>query len=75
MLRAGLSGSLLLLAVVSVHGAARAADSAALPEHLRDTGLYADDVLPFSPQYPCGGRRKRRRWIHVRKTQHRRHAA
>jgi len=30
----------------------RAADVPALPQHLRDTGLYAEGVLAFSPQYP-----------------------
>ncbi len=40
------------------------APAAAPPEHLRDTGLDADGVLPFSPQYPLwtDGATKRR-WI------------
>ena len=40
-------------------GSARAEDARALPQHLRDTGLYvagstetSPDVLAFSPQYP-----------------------
>lgn len=66
MLRAGLHSTLLLLAVVCGHGAACAADAAVLPEHLRDTGLFAEDVLPFSPQYPLwSDGASKRRWIHV----------
>jgi hypothetical protein len=46
----------------------------AMPEHLRDTGLYADvsmshlraDVLPFSPQYPLwSDGATKRRWIQL----------
>jgi hypothetical protein len=68
MLRAVLHGLLLL------SGVARAADVPALPEHLRDTGLYADasmsrlqpDVLPFSPQYPLwSDGASKRRWIQL----------
>ena len=45
-----------------------------LPEHLRDTGLYARgrgeqiaaDVLPFSPQYPLwSDGAEKRRWIRL----------
>jgi hypothetical protein len=53
---------------------AHAAEPAALPEHLRDTGLYADasmsrlqpGVLPFSPQYPLwSDGATKRRWIQL----------
>ena len=57
----------------AVH-AQSAAEVAPLPQHLRGTGLYADNSstridssnLPFSPQYPLwsDGARKRR-WIHL----------
>lgn len=52
----------------------RAADVPALPQHLRDTGLYADGstsqlregVLPFSPQYPLwSDGAVKRRWIYL----------
>jgi len=62
---------LLKLALVGVclAAVARAGDSRGLPEHLRDTGLYvagsvANDVLPFSPQYPLwSDGAAKRRWI------------
>jgi len=74
MPRAILHGSLALLwlAVGCAHGIARASEATALPEHLRDTGLYADvsmsqlqpGVLPFSPQYPLwSDGATKRRWI------------
>jgi hypothetical protein len=68
MFRAALHGLLL------VSGVAGAADTPALPEHLRDTGLYADesmsrarpDVLPFSPQYPLwSDGATKQRWIRL----------
>lgn len=68
MIRAALHGLLLM------SGVAAAADAPALPEHLRDTGLYADEsmsrtapnVLPFSPQYPLwSDGAAKRRWIHL----------
>jgi len=61
-----------LHALLFLSGVARAADAPALPEHLRDTGLYADastsrlhpGVLPFSPQYPLwSDGATKRRWI------------
>ena len=56
-----------IFAVACTDGASPAsvtAPAAAPPEHLRDTGLDADGVLPFSPQYPLwtDGATKRR-WI------------
>ena len=49
---------------------ARAYEPRALPQHLRDTGLYVEgglihpDVLPFSPQYPLwSDGAAKRRWI------------
>jgi hypothetical protein len=66
MLRAALTFLLVLSRV------ARAAAPVALPEHLRDTGLYADaamsrlqsGVLAFSPQYPLwSDSATKRRWI------------
>jgi len=63
-----------LLAFLLPCGIARAADVRAFPEHLRDTGLYADaamsqlqhDVLPFSPQYPLwSDGATKRRWIQL----------
>jgi hypothetical protein len=60
MLRFALHGVLLL------SGVASAADAPALPQHLRDTGLYADEVRPFSPQYPLwSDGASKRRWIQV----------
>jgi hypothetical protein len=60
MLRVALHTLLLL------SGVAGAAEPAALPEHLRDTGLYADGASPFSPQYPLwSDGASKRRWIHV----------
>ncbi|HTS79834.1 MAG TPA: hypothetical protein VMH40_04485 [Myxococcaceae bacterium] len=59
---------LLLLLAPAAHAAAP------LPEHLRDTGLYATgdleaiaaDVLSFSPQYPLwSDGAEKRRWIHL----------
>jgi hypothetical protein len=61
-------------ALMLLSGAAGAADVPALPQHLRDTGLYADesmsrvspDALPFSPQYPLwSDGAAKRRWIHL----------
>jgi hypothetical protein len=55
-------------------GVAHAAEPSALPEHLRDTGLYADasmsqlqtGVLAFSPQYPLwSDGATKRRWIQL----------
>ena len=44
----------------------RAADVPALPQHLRDTGLYAEGVLAFSPQYPLwSDGAVKRRWIYL----------
>jgi mono/diheme cytochrome c family protein len=45
-------------------GSSTVASPAAPPEHLRDTGIDADGVLPFAPQYPLwtDGATKRR-WI------------
>jgi mono/diheme cytochrome c family protein len=45
-------------------GSSSVASPAAPPEHLRDTGIDADGVLPFAPQYPLwtDGATKRR-WI------------
>lgn len=38
----------------------------ALPQHLRDTGLHADDVLSFSPQYPLwSDGADKRRWFRL----------
>ena len=63
-----------LLAVVCTPLFARAAEPPALPQHLRDTGLYADasmsrlqaGVLPFSPQYPLwSDGASKRRWIQL----------
>ncbi len=68
MLRAGLHWLLLL------SGVAHAAGAPALPEHLLDTGLYADaslsrlqpGVLPFTPQYPLwSDGASKRRWIQL----------
>jgi len=62
----------LVLAVTTLGAAAHAASP--LPEHLRDTGLYAPgrgkeisaDVLPFSPQYPLwSDGAEKRRWIRL----------
>ncbi|HUM11651.1 MAG TPA: hypothetical protein VLT82_11930 [Myxococcaceae bacterium] len=51
----------LLLALAAQAGAA-----APIPEHLRDTGLYAADVLPFSPQYALwSDGAEKRRWIRL----------
>ena len=45
---------------------ARAADVPALPQHLRDTGLYAEGVLAFSPQYPLwSDGAVKHRWIYL----------
>ena len=44
----------------------RAADVPALPQHLRDTGLYAEGVLAFSPQYPLwSDGAVKNRWIYL----------
>jgi hypothetical protein len=63
---------LLALACAAVPGGARAAEMRAMPEHLRDTGLYAHglklhpDALPFSPQYPLwSDGASKRRWIYL----------
>ena len=62
----------ILVAVMVLVPAARA--SRPLPEHLRDTGLYAPGncdelgtgVLPFSPQYPLwSDGAEKRRWIRL----------
>ena len=54
----------LVLAVTTLVPAAYAASTP--PPHLRDTGLYAPDVLPFSPQYPLwSDGAEKRRWIHL----------
>jgi mono/diheme cytochrome c family protein len=62
----------LLLPFLALAAEARAA--APIPEHLRDTGLYAPgngqeiaaDVLPFSPQYPLwSDGAEKRRWIRL----------
>lgn len=58
--------------LVSADGGAEPA--AALPPHLRDTGLYAagssarvrDGILPFSPQYPLwSDGTKKQRWVYL----------
>ncbi len=44
----------------------RAADDRAPPQHLRDTGLYAEGVLAFSPQYPLwSDGAVKHRWIYL----------
>ncbi|HET7810858.1 MAG TPA: hypothetical protein VFL16_09805 [Steroidobacteraceae bacterium] len=59
----------LALAGVLLSPVARAEEPRALPQHLRDTGLYVagvinPDVLPFSPQYPLwSDGAAKRRWI------------
>lgn len=38
----------------------------AFPQHLRDTGLYALETIPFSPQYPLwSDGSAKRRWLHL----------
>ncbi len=71
----GVFGALVLLLTGLGAGGARAEDARALPQHLRDTGLYAAgssagswqisaDVLAFSPQYPLwSDGATKRRWI------------
>jgi hypothetical protein len=71
MTRAVLSALVLLLTGLGA-GGARAEPARALPQHLRDTGLFVEgsmidvrpDVMPFSPQYPLwSDGATKRRWI------------
>ena len=52
MLRTARHWMLTALVGASASVTVSAADVPALPQHLRDTGLYAEGVLAFSPQYP-----------------------
>lgn len=71
MARAVLSALVLLLTGLGA-GGARAEPARALPQHLRDTGLFVEgsmtdirpDVMAFSPQYPLwSDGATKRRWI------------
>jgi hypothetical protein len=68
---AALAAGIALAATAALAARAREADSAPLPQHLRDTGLFIagsttvrPGVLPYSPQYPLwSDGAAKRRWL------------
>lgn len=70
------AGPMMLAAAIFAPAVRTAHGDAALPERLRDTGLYSDwtsrtiapDNLPFSPQYPLwSDGAVKSRWVHIPK--------
>lgn len=58
------AASALALSLLGLDAAAIAAAPPPLPEHLRDTGITAPGVVPFSPQYPLwSDGAEKRRWL------------